>query len=179
MNEQAVPESATPAPGPMIAIIVVVALIPLIGALMFLATQIGVIDFLFAGFLFILYWAGIKAMAPHEFAPALVGSLGGLGMAYLLHALPLMFGIAGAVVAGLAVALSIYLIVRQQVPMLINNAFMLLLTVGTSFAFAADLHFGAAAAAILLAAAYTGGLVLIGRAVASRNSKATASAPMG
>lgn len=156
------------------AIIILIALVPLIGCLLFFGQMIDVADFLFSGFLFILYWTGIKGMASNEFAPALVGALGGLGLAYLIHALPALFGAPGAILAGTALGLSIYFLIRGQASMLFNYAFMLLLTVATSVAFKAATHYAAAAASIILAAAYTGALVLIGKAVSSRSNKAKA-----
>ena len=157
---------------PLQAIIILVALVPLVGCLVVLGQMIGVAEFLFAGFLFVLYWTGIKRMASQEFAPGLVGSLGGLGLAYLIHTLPAHLGFFGGVLAGAALALSIYLLIRGQASMLINYAFMLLLTVATSVAFKDDSHYAAAAASILLAGAYTGALALIGKTISSRSSKA-------
>lgn len=174
MTEQTVPKTATPAVTPIQAVITVIAIIPLIGVLTVMANMIGVVDFLFMGFLFLLYWAGIKGMAPREFVPALLGSLGGLGLAYLIHALPVAVGVAGTVAASALVALSIYLIVRGQAAIMINYAFMLLLTVGTSLAFEADAHYAAAAGSIILTAAYAGGLMLLGRVVSARSGKAEA-----
>lgn len=172
MTEQTPPPSAASAVTPIQAVITLIALVPLVGCLLAIGQMVGIADFLFAGFLFVLYWTGIKGMVPHEFAPALLGSLGGLGLAYLIHVLPALFGISGSVLASAALGLSIYLLIRGQASIVINYAFMLLLTVATSFAFKADTHYGAAAASIILAAAYTGALVLIGRAV-SRSRKKT------
>ncbi|MCK0530683.1 hypothetical protein [Sphingobium agri] len=174
MTEQTPSSEETSAATPLQAVIILVALVPLIGLLLAIGQMIGVSEFLFAGFLFVLYWTGIKGMAPKEFAPALAGSLGGLGLAYLVHALPAHLGIVGGVLAGAALALSIYLLIRGQASVMINYAFMLLLTVGTSLAFKDDAHYAAAAASIILAGAYTGALALVGKAASSRSSKAKA-----
>jgi len=174
MTEKTPSSGVAPAIKPLQTVIILVALVPLIGFLLIVGQMIGVAEFLFAGFLFVLYWTGIKGMAQQEFAPALVGSLGGLGLAYLIHVLPAHLGVVGGLLAGAALALSIYLLIRGQASMLINYAFMLLLTVGTSFAFREGTHYAAAAASIILAGAYTGTLALIGRAASSRSSKAKA-----
>ena len=173
VDEAATPPTAS-AVTPIQAIIILMALLPLLGGLFIVGEMIGVADFLFVGFLFILYWTGIKGMAPNEFVPALIGSLGGLGLAYLVHSLPAHFGLPGAVLVSAALGLSIYLFIRQRASIVINYAFMLILTVATSVAFTADQHYAAAASSIILAGVYTGAIALIGRAISSRSGKAKA-----
>ena len=166
------PAPQTPQASVLQAVLIVVALVPLLGALIAMGTMIGVANFLFAGYIFLLYWTGMKAMAPAEFLPALVGALGGLGLAYLVHELPVAFGVPGFAVAMAGVAGSIYLLIRGQAAVLVNYAFMLLLTIGTCAAFTTDADYAAAAAAIVLAALYSGGIVLLGMTIMSRKAKA-------
>lgn len=155
------------------AILTVIALIPLVGAYLFLTNQAGVSLFAFAGFLFLLYWTGIKQFATAEFVPSLVGSVGGVVLAYLVGALPLMLGNIGLIMVALLVGGSLYLLVRNQAYVLVNYAFMLFLTIGTSFTFKAQSDYIAATIAILLAAAYSGGLLLMMKAIGARRAKAT------
>lgn len=174
--EQTAPETAPAAVSPLRALIILVALVPIIGILIALGYFAGVSDYLFAGFIFILYWMGVKGGASSEYAPALAGSLGGVGLAYLLHSLPNLLGTTGGVLAGLGLALSIYLLIRGQFPLLINNAFMLQLTVGASIAFDTTEDYAAAAVSIALAATYAGALTLLGKIIPARSKAATTTA---
>lgn len=154
------------------AIIIVIAVVPFVALYVFLATQFNVMTYAFAGFMFIFYWTAIKQAAPAEFLPSLVGSLGGLLTAFLVTALPAVLGTAGLIIVALLIGASIFLLARGQAYLLVNNAFMLFLTLGTSLAFKTQEHFEAGAIAILIAAIYTGGLLLIAKAISSRSRKA-------
>lgn len=153
------------------ALVVVIAVVPLVAIYLFFAAQLDVMPFAFIGFTFILYWTGIKHAAPAEFLPALAGSLGGLLTAYLVGVLPATFGTAGVVLIAIMIGGAIFLLVRGQFHFLVNNAFMLFLTLGTSLAFKTQDHFQAGAVAVLIAAIYTGALMLIAKAISSRTRK--------
>ena len=151
----------------------ILALVPIIGIFFAIGSALGVASFLFVGFLFILYWAGIKGMDPSEFAPALGGCLGGLGLAFLLHSLPTVLGMVGMAIALAGVVVAIYLLIRGQATLIVNNAFMLLLTLGNPMIFEKDADFAAGAVAILAAAAYAGSLAfLLKRLSGGRRAKA-------
>lgn len=166
-----VPPEAPPRIGAMQALIVTLVLIPLIAAYLAIGTAIG-LEPLFAGFLFSLYWGAFKGMALPEFWPALAGSLAGLGLAALMHILPLHIGVAGMAIALLAIVAAVYLYILQAWPLVANHALLLFLTVGTIPALQAQADFAAMAAAVLLGAAYCGGLTLL----MSRFSRKDASA---
>lgn len=148
-------------PTPAQTAIVIIALVPIIGIFLAIGSALGVANFLFVGFVFILYWTAIKKMDPAEFAPALCGCLGGLGLAYLLHSLPSVLGMAGMAIALAGIVAAVYLLIRGQAGLIVNHAFMLLLTLGNPMVFEKDADFVAAAAAILIAAAYAGGLAYV------------------
>lgn len=119
---------------------------------------------LFAGFLFALYWAAIKHADFKEFTPSLVGGLGGLALAAALHHLPQIYGTPGLIAALLAVVIAIYMQIRHTLPLLVNAAFMLYLTVGTIPAVGAQEDYPGMASALVIGAAYCGGLIwLMGR----------------
>lgn len=155
------PEGKSGHPRPMQAAAILIALVPIIGLFMIIGSALGVAQYLFVGFVFILYWTGIKGMQPGEFAPALLGCLGGLGLAYLLHALPAMMGMAGMIIAATGVAIAVYLLILGRAGLLFNNAFMLLLTLGNPIVFDRDSDFATAAIAIVAAAIYAGGLAFL------------------
>jgi len=159
------------------AIVTGIALVPLVAAYLFLTSMAGIPLFAFAGFLFLLYWTGIKQCATAEFLPSLLGSLGGTVLGYLVGALPLMMGNVGLVIVALLVGGSLYLLVRNQAYIFVNHAFMLFLTIGTSFAFKAQVDYIAAVVAILIAAAYASGLLMLMKAISTRLNKSTTAQP--
>lgn len=141
----------------------------LLGVIVAVAALIGIgmaleLSALYGGFLFVLYWTGFCHAEMDKFLPAVIGSLGGLVLAYALKALPLVLaGSAGMVVALLLVLLAIYAIIMGWVPMLVNNAFMLFLTVGTIPALHQDVTLSQMARAIVVAAIYVAVLVMLGK----------------
>ncbi len=167
-----IPEAAPPAPvGNVQALVITLVLIPLIGIYIAIGASIGIAP-LFAGFLFILYWTSFKHMATSELLPGITGSLAGLGIASLLHTLPIQFGTVGMVVPLLLILVSIYLLIRNMVPFVVNSAMMLFLTIGTIPELQA-VPFIELAGSVLLGAAYAGGLyLLITRVVAARAARA-------
>lgn len=145
----------------------------LLGVIVAVAALVGIgmaleLSALYGGFLFVLYWTGFCHAEIDKFLPAVVGSLGGLVLAYALKALPVMLGgSAGMVLALLLILLAIYAIIMGWVPMLVNNAFMLFLTVGTIPALQQDVTLSQMARAVVIAAVYVGALVLLGKKLAA------------
>jgi hypothetical protein len=166
--------SATPSstPTPLQGLFIVAAVIVAIVAYLALCTQLRLTS-PYAGFLFLFYWTGVKQAAAREYPPALLGALGGVALAFLLYALPPAIGTAGFAVALLAICAAIYALVMGWLPLVVNNAMMLLLTVGTIEAIQRAADFAGMAASILLAAALGGLLLLVSRAMARRGSAST------
>lgn len=136
-----------------------------------IATALGIAP-LYAGFLFAFYFGGIQRGAPRAYPAALIGMLGGLLTAALLHILPGLFGTAGLVVPLLAIVLAVYALLLGWAPTLVNNGFMLMLTIGTIPAVQREAAFAGMACAILLVAAMMGALLLAGGMLARRRSAA-------
>lgn len=149
---------------------VLIALIPALAPLLYGAHLLGVGEFMFIGFIFVTFWMGLQHAALHEFAPALLGCFAGLAQGFALKVIPAEFGVAGAVAGGLSLAVALYLLIRKQLPLLFNQAFALTLAVAASFAFDATADYVASTIALALCGAYTGGLVLLGKAMAARKA---------
>ncbi|MDT0576688.1 hypothetical protein RM533_10915 [Croceicoccus sp. F390] len=147
-----------PAPSPVVALIVLVAVVIAVAGFLALAHLLA-IEAVYAGFLFILYWTGIRHSAWEEFIPSLLGAFGGLALAAALHLMPIHYGTAGLVVSLALVLLAIYLLIRQQLPRFVNMSFMLLLTVTTVPVITADAPYVDMALAIAVGAAYVAGLM--------------------
>lgn len=118
---------------------------------------------LYAGFLFLLYFGSIKQGVPRELPAALIGALGGVSLAALLHILPAQFGTAGIVAIAVLLFAAVYASLVGWVPLLINTSFMIYLTVVAIPAVQAQADFLGIAGAILLAAAFAGALILINK----------------
>ena len=153
---------------PIKGLIVLAGVVVAVAALIGIATALQ-LSALYAGFLFALYWTGVCHTAMDKFLPTLVGSLGGLALAYALTALPLQLGatLGMALALGL-VLLAIYALIMGWVPMLVNYAFMLFLTVGSIPELHGEATLGAMAWAVIVAAVYLWVLVTLGKKLASR-----------
>jgi len=116
----------TPAKGllSLISIIVVVAVF--VG----LNSWIGIADF-WAGFLFVLYWSGVEHMKMERLPHCIVGAALGLLVSYGLQTLPHAFGTLGIIIPLAVIILMVYCQVMSWLPILVNTATMLFLTVAT------------------------------------------------
>lgn len=151
---------STPPVSPGKALLVLASVIAAVVGLMMLAKLFD-LNSLYAGFMFLLYWCGIKHFDIKQFAPSLAGAMGGLATAWALHTLPVMFGTAGTM-AGLAiVCVAIYLQIRNSVTLLINLSFMLFLTLGSIPALSNHANLVEMILAVLLAAGYVLALFFI------------------
>ena len=147
----------TPLKGAGVLLAVVIAVAGLIGIAMALK-----LTALYAGFLFVLYWSGLCHAKLEEFAPALIGSLGGLAMAYGLHELPLALGEnAGLGLALGLILLAIYALIMGWAPLLVNHAAMLFLAIGTIPALHQTATIAEMGLSALLAVALIGAALLV------------------
>ena len=153
---------------PKSALLVLIAIITLVTGYMLLGTALGVSDYLAMGFMFALYWGGIKGMEPSEFAPAVLGSLSGIGLAYAVHVVPNAMGTLGLVAVLTTIIAIVYASLLHILPMIINNALMLYLTIGTASFFNQHEGFLKSVVAVILIAAYTGVLNIVIRKLKSR-----------
>ena len=163
-------------PGPLQGLIALLCVIAGVVFYLWLGGLLGIAP-LYAGFAFSLYFGGLKQSAPGELAPSVVGSLGGVGVAAMLALLPGVLGTAGYAVALGTIALSVYFLIMGWLPVLVNYAFMLLLTIATISALPKDGKlFVGMAESILLGAALMGALIVLGGLVAKRKERPTAAA---
>lgn len=158
---------ADTSPAPQLSVLkaalVTVAVLVVVAILIGIYTLLGIKP-LFAGFLFALYWTAVKHADFKEFAPSVIGGLGGLALAAALHHLPQMYGTPGLAAALAGIVVAIFVQIRNSAPLLVNAAFMLYLTVGTIPAVGAMEDFPGMAFALVVGAAYCGGLFwLMGR----------------
>ncbi len=138
--------------------IVILAVAAFIG----ISTALGLVS-VYGGFLFVFYFAGLCHAAPDAFIPAAVGAFCGLGIAALLTVLPATMGIAGMAVALGVVLVAVYALLLGRAGLLVNNATMLFLTVGTIPALNTTAMLAEMALSLLLAVVLLGAALLVGR----------------
>lgn len=114
---------------------------------------------LFTGFLFSLYWTGIKEGRQEEFLPSVVGALAGLATGWAMYLLPLQWGFAGQLLSLLLPLGAIFCLLRGLYGRVINMSYMLFLTVATIPAIVKDADFPGMIASAVLAALYLGGVM--------------------
>jgi hypothetical protein len=170
------PTTNTPAhvPTPLQGLFILVGVIVGVGVYLGLSHALA-IEAYYGGFLLLLYWGGLKGSAPAELPAAFVGALGGVLLAYLLVFLPSVMGTAGAIVALMLITVSVYALIMGWVPILVNNAMMLFLTVGTIAVVQEKGDFAGMAASVLLGGALSGLMLLIGRMMSRRKAMVPAS----
>ncbi len=164
MNQPAeAPAALTPFNGFLIFLLVVGAIIGWI----LLGSQFGVVSF-FASFLFLWYWAAVEQADFKQWPQCLIGALVGLGLAWQSAYLPAHFGTPGMVVGIMVLLVAIYVQIMNWVPIAINRAAMLYLTVLAAPALLAKLNVPETALAIAGGALFFAGAVKLALIYAAR-----------
>jgi hypothetical protein len=146
----------SPAKGLLVLGIVVVAVAAFIGISSALS-----LPSVYGGFLFVFYFTGLCHAAPDKFAPAVAGAFAGLATAFLLMYLPVAMGNLGMALALGLVLAAIYALIMGWVPLLVNNATMLFLTIGTIPALQQMATIAEMALSVLLAAVLIGAGLMV------------------
>ncbi len=161
---------ARPALTPGKGLLALLAVVVLVAAFVWMNHALGVSQ-VWAGFLFILYWAGLEHVQMERLVPSSVGALAGLGIAYALHVLPPQLGATGwAIVVGL-ILVAIYCQIMGWLPIVVNMATMLFLTVGCVPAVQQHADLVNAFAALVSGIVFMVVLVVGGKWVAARFGK--------
>jgi hypothetical protein len=119
------PAALSPFNGFLIFLLVVGAIV---GWLVIGTKALGIVSF-FASFLFLWYWAAVEQADFKQWPQCVVGALVGLLLAWQSAYLPAHFG-NGGMIAGIAILLiAVYVQIMNWIPIAINRAAMLYLTV--------------------------------------------------
>ncbi len=146
---------------------VLLGLVVVLAVYVYLAHVLGLIA-LFAGNLVLFYWAGIDHFKMRALPAVVAGSLGGILNGALFALLPPLIGEGpGSLIALLILLGAIYFLILQWLPLIFNNAYMLLLNVALIPAVLGEGRFLEMSAAVLFSAAFWGGLVFAGARIAS------------
>ena len=126
-----------------------------------------------AGFLFLLYWSMVEGLKTEALPKSIVGGLVGLGIASLLFLLPQRLGVTPGLLVFLVVILVlVYVHITSLLPIAVNAATMIFLTVATIPHVQAQASFSQILGALLLGVAYFGGLGVIVSFVMKRRAAA-------
>ena len=123
-----------------------------------LSHALGIVE-AWAGFLFLLYWAGIERMSIEKLPPCVVGALLGVVIATLPGLLPDWLGESKMRVFLGVIVVLVYCQIMGWLPTAINMMTMLYLTVGTIPWIQAKVDFAGMLSGALLGIGYFGGLL--------------------
>ncbi len=156
-----------PALTPGQGLLVLLAIVALVAAFIWMTHALGITQ-VWAGFLFILYWAAIEHVQMERLVPSVAGALAGFAIAWSIQILPPLLGGAGwAIVLG-TILVAVYCQIMGWLPVVVNIATMLFLTVGSIPAVQQHADLSNAFAALLSGIVYMAVLVVGGKWVASR-----------
>jgi hypothetical protein len=162
------PAALTPFNGFLIFLLVLGAII---GWLVLGSTVFGVTSF-FASFLFLWYWAAVEQADFKQWPQCVIGALVGVGLAWQSHYLPTHFGNTGMIVGILILLVAIYAQIMNWVPIAINRAAMLYLTVLAAPALLERMSVAETAIAIVGGAVFFAGAVKLAFVYAGWRAKA-------
>lgn len=132
MSENAVQPVEVPPPGPIAGLVVLLIAVVLLVVWIVIAVQFLSDTVLVGGFMLLWYWANNGQLDIRRFPAALIGSLVGIGIAWLLVYAPAHFGGAGLAIGIGALLLALYLDIIKALPLVVNNATMLFVTLAAA-----------------------------------------------
>jgi hypothetical protein len=129
---------ATPAPaeevppGPLAALAILGIVIALIVAWVLIATQFIADTSLVGGFMLLWYWATVDRLETARLPAAMIGAVVGIALAWFLVWGAATYGTPGLVAALLSVLLTLFFDIRKTVPLAVNAATTLFLTLAAA-----------------------------------------------
>ena len=111
-------------PGVVISVVTLLGTVVFMGAFMATYQALGV-GVPYVGLFFLLYWAAMLHQDPAQYLPTVLGGLVGIGLAWLLMALPPLYGQAGFYGSYAALGLVLFCYIRGQALYFVNNGTML------------------------------------------------------
>lgn len=131
---------------------------------------------LYAGFLLLWYWATVDKL-DFQAAPATIaGAIGGAATAWALQFATQTGSTAGIIMILAMIVVALFVQIMNYLPVLINSAYMLFLTVACAPLIQGGERFEQVAAVILLSAVYFGGLIWVGTRLLRGKTKTLTSA---
>ncbi len=119
-------------PSPKMAVAILAVVVVAIIAWFVVASRIVSEVSFIGGFLMLWYWAAIDELSVKKLPASLLGALAGIGLAWVLFFGVHNYGSTGLAVGLVAVLAAIYSEIRKVIPLVINQATMLFLTVAAA-----------------------------------------------
>lgn len=133
MSDAAItPAETAPPPGKLAALAILAIVIVLIVAWIAIATQFIADTSLVGGFLLLWYWAVCEKLETPRLPPAIVGAVVGIGLAWFLVWGAANYGTAGLIAALALLLVTLYLDILKAMPLAINAATTLFLTLAAA-----------------------------------------------
>ena len=163
---------AASTPGPVAGIAITAIVIVLIVA--WIALAVGVLNMtdktLVGAFMFLWYWANNEQLQFNRLVPAMIGSLVGIGIAWFLWYGPAAHGGTGLIAALGVLIAALYLDVTKMVPVAVNTATMLYVTLAAAPLIQLQVDWMELAKSTVLGGAFFAGAVFALQKLAARFS---------
>jgi len=148
--------------------------VAVVAAWIFLCGQIGLMP-VFGGFLLLWYWATVEKAAFNRLPASVIGSLAGVGLAWLFVLLPPRLGMMNGLIAAYAVtAFALFLVIMNWLPIAVNGATMLFVTVLGAPALITSINFVQFSEAVVLGAVFFAAVVYAATLYVRMRTKTTA-----
>lgn len=166
------PNASTP-PGAALAAGITLGIVLLIAGFIVLGAMLGLAP-LYAGFLLLWYFGSIDVLEEGALPALAVGAIGGTLTAWGLQAGVATWGAAGALPALVVILVAIFCQLRGVLPIAINRAYMLYVTVMAAPLLQAGERFDRVLAVIAVATLYFGGIVYVAKRLIAARAGRTA-----
>lgn len=166
--ETPVAEAAPALPVGMAAL-VTLGLVAVIAGFVAIGIAAGIAP-LYAGFLILWYFGSVDNLETKSLPALFVGALAGLGTSWLIQYGATHWGATGALPGLIIIIIAIFFQLAGWLPLVINRAFMLYVTVLGAATLQLHEDFGQVAIAIVAGTLYFGGIVFLGKLVAAKRA---------
>ena len=172
VNNTASPPVAEPAAATLpvgMAALVTLGLVVVIVGYVFLGAAAGITP-LYAGFLVLWYFGGIDNLETKALPALAIGALAGIATSGLVQYGAVHWGPTGAIPGLIVIIIAIFFQLAGWLPLVINRAYMLYVTVMGAQLLQAQEDFTKVALAMLLGTVYFGGIVFVGKLIAAKRA---------
>ena len=172
VNSTATPPAAEPAAATLpvgMAALVTLGLVAIIVGFVVIGVSAGIAP-LYAGFLVLWYFGSIDNLETKALPALFVGALAGLATSYLVQYGATHWGPTGVIPGLLVIIIAIFFQLTGWLPLVINRAYMLYVTVMGAATLQLHEDFGQVALAIVAGTLYFGGSVFIGKTIAAKRA---------
>lgn len=155
------------------AALVTLGLVAAVAGFLMLGGALGLTP-LYGGFLLLWYFGSVDAFDVPALPALAIGGACGTATAWLLQYAVIHHGLPGALSVLALIIVAVFISVMRWLPLVINHAYMLYLTVMAAPLVQANEHFGDVMLTVALATVYFGVIAYVGRRIIARRARAAA-----